>query len=102
MGATGYRGGQRRVAIVAGLRTPFAKSGTVFRDLSALDLATAVVSELCARTEVDPGVIDEVVFGQVVPSLTGPNVAREVVLGCALPKTLPARTVSQACITSIQ
>jgi acetyl-CoA acyltransferase len=90
------------VAIVAGLRTPFAKSGTVYRKLTALDLAVAVVNELVARTEIDADEIDELVFGQVVPSLSGPNVAREVVLNCALPKTLPARTVSQACITSIQ
>ena len=33
--------GGRRVAIVAGLRTPFVKSGTTYRDLSTLDLATA-------------------------------------------------------------
>ena len=46
---------ERRVAIVAGCRTPFAKAGTVFRDLTAVDLATACVRELVERTEVDPG-----------------------------------------------
>ena len=92
----------RRVAVVAGLRTPFVKSGTLYRDLTALDLAKAVVGELLARSELDVHELDALIFGQVVPSLSGPNVAREVVLNTALPKTLPAHSVSQACITSIQ
>ena len=45
----------RRVAIVAGLRTPFVKSGTAFKDLSALELGKqAVVQELVQRAELDP------------------------------------------------
>ena len=92
----------RRVAVVAGLRTPFAKSGTLYRDLTALDLGKAVVNELVARTELDVKEIDALIFGQVVPSLSGPNVAREVVLSSQLPKSLPAHSVSMACITSIK
>ncbi len=92
----------RRVAVVAGLRTPFVKAGTLYRDLTALDLARAVVNELVARTEVPVKEIEALIFGQVIPSLKGPNVAREVVLGTKLPKSLPAFSVSQACITSIR
>ncbi len=92
----------RRAAIVAGLRTPFCRSGTAFRDMTALDLAKAVVSELVARSEIDPREIDQVVFGQVVPSISGPNVARELVLGTNLPKQIEAYSVSRACATSIQ
>lgn len=92
----------RRVAIVAGLRTPFAKSGTVYKTLSALDLAKAVVTELVQRSEIDPNEIDLCVFGQVVPSIPAPNIAREVVLGTALPRTIEAFSVSRACATSIQ
>ena len=43
-----------RVAIVAGLRTPFVRSGTEFRDLSSLDLGKLVVAEVVARTELEP------------------------------------------------
>jgi acetyl-CoA acyltransferase len=92
----------RRVAVVDGLRTPFVKSGTLYRDLTALDLAKAVVNELVARSEIPVQEIDALIFGQVVPSLAGPNVGREVVLNAQLPKTLPAHSVSQACITSIR
>ncbi len=62
-----------RVAIVAGCRTPFAKAGTVYRDLTALDLAKACVRELVERTEVDPALVGGVVMGQVIPSVKAPN-----------------------------
>ena len=60
-----------RVAIVAGCRTPFAKAGTVYRDLTAVDLAKACVRELVERTEIDPAWMDTVVMGQVIPSVQG-------------------------------
>ena len=69
------------MAIIAGCRTPFAKASTVFRDLSAVDLARVAVRELVERTEVEPAWIDTVVMGQVIPSVNAPNLAREVVLG---------------------
>ena len=40
----------RRVAIVAGLRTPFVKMGSAYKDLSALDLGEQVVTELLQRS----------------------------------------------------
>jgi acetyl-CoA acyltransferase len=89
-----------RVAIVAGCRTPFAKSGTVYRDLTALDLAKACVRELLERTEVDPSGIGYVVMGQVIPSVKAPNLGREVVLSTGLPKESPAHTVNRACASA--
>ena len=89
-----------RVAIVAGCRTPFAKSGTVYRDLTALDLAKVCVRELLERTEVDPSGIGYVVMGQVIPSVKAPNLGREVVLSTGLPKASPAHTVNRACASA--
>jgi acetyl-CoA acyltransferase len=91
-----------RIAIVAGLRTPFAKQSTAFRDATALDLARTVVAELVARTEVPRTEIDLCVFGSAVPSVRTPNIAREVVLGTNLPKSVDAFTVTRACATSFQ
>ncbi len=45
--------GRERIAIVRGLRTPFAKRGTAYADVSALELAKLVVTELLARAELD-------------------------------------------------
>ncbi len=95
-------GKSRRVAIVAGLRTPFAKQGTAYRTLSALDLGKTVVAELLARTGVDPHQVQQVVYGQVVPSLAAPNIAREIVLLTGMPRDIEAFSVSRACATSYQ
>ncbi|HLT28715.1 MAG TPA: acetyl-CoA C-acyltransferase FadI [Myxococcaceae bacterium] len=92
----------RRVAIVKGLRTPFLKQGTGFGKLSALDLARIVVTEIIQRADLDPELIDACVYGQVVPGLLQPGIAREVVLAAGLPRKIEALTVSRACATSIQ
>ncbi|MFK7988101.1 MAG: acetyl-CoA C-acyltransferase FadI [Sandaracinaceae bacterium] len=93
---------ENRVAIVAGLRTPFAKQGTAYRNVSALDLGVKVVAEMLARTSVDPSEIQQCVYGQVVPSLSAPNIAREVVLLTGMPTDIEAYSVSRACATSYQ
>ena len=92
----------RRVAIVAGLRTPFVKSGTVFRDLTAIELGRQVVAELLTRTELSPREVDQLIFGAVVPNVQAPNIAREVALLSQLPRSVDAYSVSRACATSLQ
>jgi acetyl-CoA acyltransferase len=92
----------RRVAIVAGLRTPFSKSGTTFRALTAQELGKFVVAELVQRTSLEPKDVDTLVFGTVVPSVLAPNIAREVSLLPLLPKGIPAVTVSRACASANQ
>jgi len=89
-----------RVAIVAGVRTPFAKQSTAYSKLSALDLGKLAVAELLQRTGIKPSEIEVLVYGQVIPSLTAPNIAREVALGVDLPRSVDAYSVSAACITS--
>lgn len=88
--------------VVAGLRTPFARSGTVFKDTRAPDLARAVTRELIYRTNLDGSQVDEVIFGQVVPSPLVGNVAREVSLLPQLPRTIPAYSLNRACASSAQ
>lgn len=92
----------RRVAIISGCRTPFAKAGTVFRDIPAVELARHAARELIARTAVDPELVDQVIFGQVVPSVLVPNVAREVSLLPQFPRTVPAYSLNRACASSAQ
>jgi acetyl-CoA acyltransferase len=91
-----------RVALVASCRTPFAKSGEAFKDLTALDLAKIAVRELIERSEVDPRAIGTLVMGQVVPSVQAPNLGRETALGALLPKSVPAHTLNRACASSNQ
>lgn len=98
---TSYRNG-RRVAIVAGVRTPFAKAGTVLKSLSAIDLGKRAVAELIQRTELDPALVEAIVFGTVVQDVTQPNIAREIALMPMLPKGVQAFTVGRACASANQ
>ncbi|HBV76342.1 MULTISPECIES: acetyl-CoA C-acyltransferase FadI [Vibrio] len=91
-----------RIAIVSGLRTPFARQGTAFKEVPAVDLGKMVVSELLARTQIDPALIDQVVFGQVVQMPAAPNIAREIVLGTGMNVSTDAYSVTRACATSFQ
>lgn len=90
------------MAIVAGVRTPFVKSGTVFKSLSAIDLGKLAVAELLQRTNIDGKDVQAVVFGTVVPNVQAPNIAREVSLLPQLPKGCEAFTVSRACASANQ
>jgi len=88
--------------IVAGLRTPFARSGTVLREATAVQMARHAARELLYRTNLDGRVVDEIVFGQVIPSVLAPNVAREVSLLPQFPRTIPAYTLNRACASAAQ
>jgi acetyl-CoA acyltransferase len=92
----------RRVAIIDGCRTPFLRSGTEFRDMTAIDLGTLAVRELINRAEMEASAVDEVVYGTVVHSVQAPNIAREVMLRSGMPPHIPAFTVSRACASSNQ
>ena len=91
-----------RIAIVSGLRTPFAKQATAFHDVSALDMGKMVVNEMLIRTALDPKLVDQVVYGQVVLMPAAPNIAREIVLGTGMNVHTDAYSVTRACATSFQ
>ena len=95
-------GNGRRVAVIAGCRTPFCKAGTALKDARAVDLARHAARELIERTDLDGADVDEVIFGQVVPSALVPNVGREVSLLPQLPKEIPAYSVNRACASATQ
>ncbi len=89
----------QRVAIVAGLRTPFGKRGTDLAGVTALGLGSALIAALVRRAGVPPRALERVVFGQVVPTLSALNVARELVLDAGQPAETDAASVARACTT---
>ncbi|GLR72030.1 acetyl-CoA C-acyltransferase FadI [Agaribacter marinus] len=91
-----------RIAIVDGLRTPFAKMATYFHGVPAVDLGKMVVNELLIRNDISPEIIEQVVYGQVVQMPEAPNIAREIVLGTGMHVHTDAYSVSRACATSFQ
>ncbi len=91
-----------RVAVVAGVRTPFARSGTALAHYSALELGRHAVAALLQRTELDGREVQLLVFGTVLPSVTAPNIAREVSLLPQFPSDVQAFTVGRACASANQ
>ncbi|RAU77455.1 acetyl-CoA C-acyltransferase FadI, partial [Klebsiella pneumoniae] len=91
-----------RIAIVTGLRTPFARQATAFHGVPAIDLGKMVVGEMLARSDIPAEVIEQLVFGQVVQMPEAPNIAREIVLGTGMSVHTDAYSVSRACATSFQ
>ena len=92
----------RRVAIVAGVRTPFTKAGTSLKSFNAIELGKLCVAELLQRTELDAREVQAIVFGTVIPSVVAPNIAREIALMPMLPKGVQAFSVSRACASANQ
>jgi acetyl-CoA acyltransferase len=84
------------------VRTPFAKAGTAFKSISAIDLGKLCVAELLQRTNLDGKEVQALVFGTVIPSVIAPNIAREVSLLPLLPKGVQAYSVSRACASANQ
>jgi acetyl-CoA acyltransferase len=95
-------GNGRRVAIVAGVRTPFVRAGTLYKSLSAIELGKLCVAELIQRTNLEGREVEALVFGTVVPSVVAPNIAREVSLLPIFPKGVEAFSVSRACASANQ
>lgn len=92
----------RRVAVVAGVRTPFSKAGTSLKDARAVDLGRYAARELLERTNLDGHDVDEVIFGQVVASPLVPNIGREVSLLPQFPREIPAYSLNRACASANQ
>lgn len=88
-----------KTAIVAGCRTPFAKSGTVLADMTAIELGKVAVRDALARSGLRGSDVDHLVYGTVVHDTRAPNIAREVGLA-VLPKNVPAVSVSRACTSA--
>ena len=94
------RANGRRVAVIAGCRTPFSRAGSDLKDLSAVELARHAARELLHRANLNGSDVDEMVFGQVVASPLTPNLAREVSLLPQFPRSIPAATVNRACASA--
>ncbi|KAJ1452914.1 beta-ketoacyl-CoA thiolase [Pelagophyceae sp. CCMP2097] len=90
----------RTVVVVDGVRIPFAMSSTVYNDLMAVDLARMALTGLMTKTGLDPKLVDYLLYGTVIAETKTANIAREAGMHAGLPISLPAHTVSLACVSS--
>ena len=95
---------QPKVAICAVARTPIGKFMGALSGFTAVELGVLAVEEVCRRAGLDPssGVIDEVIFGQVLQAGAGQNPARQVALEAHLPYTTPCVTINKVCGSSLK
>ena len=74
-----------RLVIIDGVRTPFCKAGTDLARHDAVELGRTAVTSLLRRTALDPGLVDEVIFGCVSQPADAANIARVIALRSGIP-----------------
>ena len=92
----------RGVAIVSPVRTAVGNFGGALRDVSAADLASAVIKEALARTQLDPAKVDDVILGHGYPSGENPAIGRLASLKAGLPIEVPGYQLDRRCSSGLQ
>jgi len=92
----------KRMVIIDGVRTPFCRMGSDLARLNADELGRIAVQALLARTGLDPGRVDEVIFGCVGQPAEAANVARIIALRAGIPESVPAVTVHRNCASGCE
>jgi acetyl-CoA C-acetyltransferase/acetyl-CoA acyltransferase len=90
------------LVIAEGVRTPFVKSGSDAKDLSAAELGRQVMQALFKRAPVDPKEVDEIIFGCVAQPFDAANVTRVAQINAGLPLSISSYTVHRNCSSSMQ
>ena len=95
---------QPRVVICGVARTPIGSFMGTLSSMTAVELGVAAVKELCNRVGIDAasGIVDEILFGQVLQAGCGQNPARQVALGAGLPVSTAATTINKVCGSSLK
>ena len=92
----------KNIVIIDGVRTPYAKAGTVFKDVAADALGAFVIKEIVARTGIDPRIVDEVIVGNAGMPAEAANIARVIALRAGIPQPVPAYSVQRNCASGMQ
>ncbi len=87
--------------IVGAARTAIGRYGGGLSPLRAVDLGGAAIAAAIERSEVDPGAVDEVVFGQVLQAGEGQITARQAAVRGGLPMTVPSITINKVCLSGM-
>ena len=87
----------KQAVIVSAVRTPVGSYGGAFKDVSAVALGTTAVKAALERINLDPSLVDEVIYGNVLQAGIGQNVARQVAIHAGIPDTVTSYTVNKVC-----
>lgn len=98
----------KKIAVIGGIRTPFARSFGAYTGISNQELMTASLKALVDKFSLNKTssnknkIVGEVAVGSVISHSSDWNFARECALGSGLSAETPAYTISQACGTSLE
>ncbi|WP_347176177.1 acetyl-CoA C-acetyltransferase [Tissierella sp. Yu-01] len=87
----------REVVIASAVRTAIGSFGGAFKNVSAVELGTIVTKEALNRANVEPKIVDEVIFGNVLQAGSGQNVARQISIKSGIPVEVPSVTINKLC-----
>lgn len=85
------------VVIVSAVRTPIGTFGGAFKTVSAVELGRIAVTAAMERINLQPELVDELIFGNVLHAGLGQNVARQVSVHAGIPIERPSFTVDMVC-----
>ena len=87
----------KEVVIISACRTPIGKFQGSLAPFSAVELGAFIVREVVRRAGVDPGLVDEIIMGNVVPAGLGQNPARQAGLKGGVSNRVAAMTINKVC-----
>lgn len=86
-----------RVAIISAKRSPIGSFGGSLKNVSAAVLGSTVVQDALNNINLDPSLVDEVIFGNVLQAGLGQNIARQIAVNAGIPKEKSAFTINKVC-----
>ena len=92
----------KEVVIVGAVRTAVGRFGGMYSDVPAVNLGVTAVKEALKRAQVEPGQVDELIYGNVLNAGLGQNVARQVELGAGIPMEAGAFTINKVCASGLK
>src|SRR5690349_7427062 len=92
----------RRVAVLGGIRIPFARQNGPYAQASNQDMLTATLDALIDKFNLDGQALGEVAAGAVLKHSRDFNLTHECVLGSKLSAQTPAYDIQQACGTGLE
>lgn len=87
----------RDVVIVSAVRTAIGKFGGTLKNVSAVELGTAVIKEAVKRANIKPELVDEVIMGNVLQAGLGQSPARQAAVYAGIPVEVPSFTLNKLC-----
>ena len=86
-----------RVAIVSAKRTAIGSFGGSLKDISATKIGGELVKQALESINLNPNLVDEIIFGNVLQTGLGQNVARQIAVNAGIPKEKSAFVVNKVC-----